>query len=124
MWKRLEAWVRKTASREGAIYVVTGPVWKASLIQGRLRRVEPLGTIGQGVTVPGAYFKVVVDHRETQPRGIGFVLANKGSKRPLSAFAVTIDSVEVLTGLDLFPGLVDGIEEAMEGRLRIADWGF
>lgn len=115
VWKRLENWVRKQATREGAVYVVTGPVLS----------IELLGAIGiNRVTVPAAYYKVIVDHRETEPRGIGFILANEGSKEPLEAFAVTIDSVEALTGLDFFPVLVDSVEEAMEGSLRLEEWGF
>ncbi len=58
----------------------------------------------------------VMSVRESIPecKGIGFIMPNRGSKEPLMAFAVTIDSVEVLTGLDFFPGLPDSLEKLIE----------
>ena len=72
MWKRLETWVRDTAVQEGAIYVVTGPVLT----------VEALGMIGANqVTVPRAYFKVIVDHRETTLEESGLSWPTRGLRR-------------------------------------------
>jgi endonuclease G len=104
IWKKLETQVRNWASDHDAIYVVTGPVLSMGL-----------PTIGHNrVSVPEYYYKVILDSQEPGLHGIGFILPNEPSKRPLSAFAVTIDSVEKVTGLDFFPSISQGSQSLEE----------
>lgn len=104
IWKRLEDQVRDWAIENQEIWIVTGPVLR-----------DDLPTIGTNhVSVPEYFYKVIIDIKEPDFKGIGFILPNKGSKEPLTAFAVTIDSVEALTGLDFFPGLPDSLEKLIE----------
>jgi endonuclease G len=104
VWKKLEDQVRTWAIENQEIWIVTGPVLKDSL-----------PTIGVNrVSVPEYFYKVIIDIKEPDFKGIGFIMPNKGSKEPLMAFAVTIDSVEALTGLDFFPGLPDSLEKLIE----------
>lgn len=101
IWKKLEEQVRAWATENGEILVVTGPVLS-----------ENLPTVGTNkVAIPEYFYKVIVDAKEPGVKGIGFVLANQGSQKPLEAFAVTIDSVETLTGIDFFPALPDEWEK-------------
>ena len=44
------------------------------------------------------------------------------SKEPLSYFAVTVDEVENITGLDFFPLLPDDEEEKLESSLDTTLW--
>ena len=98
IWKKLETQVRNWANEHEAVYVVTGPVLS-----------DGLPTIGPNeVSVPRYYYKVILDRHEPGMHGIGFILPNAPSKMPLSSFAVTIDSVEKITGLDFFPSLPQG----------------
>jgi endonuclease G len=104
IWKKLETQVRDWAQEHGAIYVVTGPV----LEQG-------LPTIGPNkVSVPKYFYKVLLDTREPGVHGLGFILPNAGSQLPLESFALSIDSVEKVTGINFFHGLSDQTEDQLE----------
>ena len=112
IWKSLEELVRSWAIENEAVYVVTGPV----LTKG-------LPTIGSDkVSVPRYYYKVILDYTEPGIKGIGFILPNEGSKEPLQSFAVSIDSVESVTGIDFFPLLPDDQERFIEKTLSVNAW--
>lgn len=114
VWHRLEQAVRTFASRERSVFVVTGPIF--------IDDEEPKYIGGGRVRVPEFYYKVLYD--ETPPRKmIGFIMANKGSKKPLSFFAVSVDEVEEATGLDFFNELPDEIEKDLESQIDISAWG-
>lgn len=113
VWHRLEQAVRNFASREHSVFVVTGPIF--------IDDEEPK-YIGEGkVRVPEFFYKVVYD--ETPPeKMIGFIIANKGSKKPLSFFAVTVDEVEEATGLDFFGSLPEDVQAKLESEIDISLW--
>jgi endonuclease G len=112
IWKNLESLVRTWATENESIYVVTGPV----LTQG-------LPTIGWNkVAIPNYYYKVILDYRNPSIKGIGFVLPNTSSKEPLQRFALSIDSVEKITGIDFFYSLPNDQEERIEAELCIPCW--
>jgi endonuclease G, mitochondrial len=94
------------------LYVVTGPV-----LQPGLPKIER-GV--NKVSIPKFYWKVVLDAE--RKRSIGFVMPNQAITVPLSSFAVSVDSVEKLTGLDFFNALPDAEEAVMEKRFQLADW--
>jgi endonuclease G len=113
VWERLESRVREWAGENGELYIVVGPVL-----------ADVLPVIGKDrVAVPRAFFKVILDYRVPDYKGIGFLMPNEPSSRSLDAFAVPIDSVEKATGIDFFPALPDSLERAVEGSLRPAAWG-
>ncbi len=115
IWSQLEATVRNFADTEGSVYVVTGPV----LTDG------PYRTIGANeVSVPNAYYKVILDYEEPELKAIGFVLPNEGSKSDLKGYATTVREVEELTGLDFFHRLPDTQEELLETRYDTEAWDF
>lgn len=103
-WKSLEEQVRKWAKTKGEIYVVTGPVFK-----------DNLGTIGEGVTIPGYYYKVIYDPKAE--RMFAAVMPNRKIAEDISYFAVSVDSVEALTGLDFFADLPDELENRIEAKV-------
>ena len=112
IWKDLEAQVRSFAISEGDIYVVTGPV---------LPQKKSLTIGASQVTVPGSYYKVVWD-RTPPEKMIGFILPNEGSTKSLQSFAVTVDEVELKTGLDFFSMLPKEQQEALESTITINAW--
>ena len=115
IWADLEAVVRTMAYENGSVYVVTGPV----LTDG------PYETIGDNeVSVPKRFYKTVLDYTEPEVKGIGFVLPNEGSDRSLQSYAVSIDDVEEITGLDFYPRLPDDVEEKIEAEYDTALWSF
>ena len=114
IWKDLESKVRNYAVYHGDIYVVTGPVFDPD---------KPVITIGaNAVAVPDKYYKVVLDVKSPKPKAIGFVLENRGSKKSLREFAVTVDAVEKLTGLDFFSNLDDTSEARLESQCDFDAW--
>ena len=93
IWRELEENVRDWARRFRHIYIVSGPVLK-----GKMR-----GTIGSNrVSVPDKYYKVILDISEPELKGIGFIIPNEVSTKTLDNYAVTIDEVERVTGIDFF----------------------
>jgi endonuclease G len=113
IWKQLEKQVRNWAIKYGEIYVVTGPIL-----------TEGLPTIGpDGVSVPKYYYKVILEYNANGVKGIGFVLTNASSTEPLANYAVSIDIVEELTGIDFFPLLTDEQEAVIERTVCLSCWG-
>jgi endonuclease G len=53
---------------------------------------------------------------------IGFVLPNEASAATLQNFAVTVDSVERLTGINFFHKLPDDVEEKLESTVNVTEW--
>ena len=112
VWKRLETQARGWAKQYGAVELVTGPVLTPGL-----------PSIGPNkVSVPRLYYKVVLDYRLPEHKAIGFVLPNAGSSLPINHYAVTVDSVERLTGLDFFSKLPDVQEQKLEAGLCLPCW--
>ena len=54
------------------------------------------------MSVPLRFYKVILDNRPPERKAIGFVLPNAKSGRPLREYAVPVDEVEKLTGIDFY----------------------
>jgi endonuclease G len=115
IWKELEELVRDFAVGCGHLYVVTGPILKNNTN----------GSIGRRnkIAVPNSYYKVLLDVTGKDHKGIAFVLPNASSSRSLSSYAVTIDEVERLTGIDFFPTLPEADAARLEGQANFYKWG-
>ena len=113
IWAKLEDLVRIWAKEYDTLYIVTWAVLQ-----------DGLPTIGQKhkVSVPEYYYKVILNYTSKDIKGIGFILPNKGSSQPLQDFAVTIDSVQNLTGINFFYQLSEAQEECAEKTLCTACW--
>ena len=116
IWRELEELTRNWAKKFKELYVVSGPVLS----------MEPKGAIGQNeVSVPAAFYKVLVDLSQPEIKGIAFILPNEISYEPLFKYATTIDHVEEVTGIDFFPETLSGeLETKMEGTFNIDLWEF
>lgn len=111
IWRELEECARDWGRKFERVYVATGPVLSQT----------PLGSIGfSKVTVPSAYYKVL--YAPEQHRAIAFILPNEMSTKPVMDYAVTIDAVENMTGIDFFPDLLKGLNEEIEGSLDKDAW--
>ncbi len=113
IWNDLEKLVRAWANKYEKIYVVTGPVLKPGL--------KTIGKINK-VAVPEQFYKVVLYAEPPYIKGIAFLLRNEPASMPLSKAAVSIDSVESLTGIDFFPMLPDDIEDRVEMKSNPGEW--
>lgn len=111
-WKDLEDLTRKWADKESLLLIATGPV-----LQGPMKRIGK-----NGVAVPKYFYKVIIDPVLPERKGIGFVMENTKLQKPLRNYAVTIDSVERLTGINFFESLPDEIENNVESELIFESW--
>lgn len=115
IWKRLEEQVRQFALKENTLYVVTGTVFYATTA------VETMGK--NQIPIPHAFFKVIYDMTPPE-KMIGFILPHHSDRKALSCFAVTVDQVEAVTGLDFFSELPDELEERLEAEVDINLWNW
>ena len=114
IWAKLENLVREWAIDAEEVIVVTGPVL-----------TDDLPKIPQGserVSIPEFFYKVILDYVGEEKRAIGFILPNKKAPFRLVDYAVSIDSIEALTGLDFFPALEDEEENELEAIDDIFVW--
>ncbi len=114
IWRELEENVRNWAYRFNHLYIVTGPV----LTQRAKARIG-----NNDVSVPQAYYKVILDISEPEIKAIAYLMPNEVSKKTLDDYAVTIDEVEEVTGIDFFHSLLDEENEAaLESTFDVNKW--
>lgn len=116
-WADLEDWGRRYVNfSKRRVFVATGPVLRDGLptMQKADRKNE--------VSIPEYFWKVFADLDGDTPKAIGFVMRNSKLDGPPISYAVTVDSVETLTGLDFFPALDDATEDRIEAMRDLKDW--
>jgi len=116
-WADLEDWGRRYVNfSKRRVFVATGPVLREGLptMQKADRKNE--------VSIPEYFWKVFADLDGDSPRAIGFVMRNTKLDGPPISYAVTVDSVETLTGLDFFHALDDATEDRIEAMRELKDW--
>lgn len=112
-WKDLEEKIRDWAIADSAVIIITGPVPS-----------QRTRTIGKNrIVVPEQFFKVILSPFGTSPKAIGFLFRNAKSTEPLRTYVVSVDSIEVLTGMDFFAPLPDETENRIEQSTDAASWG-
>lgn len=113
-WKELEEACRLWAQREGRIYIVCGPI-----LYNQKHR-----TIGKQhrITVPEAFFKVVLCTDSKSPKAIGFIYKNASGNHPLDSYVNSVDEVERITGIDFFTTLPDDVEKKVEATYDLRLW--
>jgi endonuclease G len=113
IWKKLELLAREWAKEGNTLYIACGPVLSDA----------PFGTFGPNkISIPTRYYKVVLDVRGE--RAIGFLFRNNVASGALKAFAVSVDEVEKLTGIDFFTALDDALESRLESSSDFTKWNF
>lgn len=112
-WQTLEKKERLWAQRDSALVIVAGPIYADS----------DKTRIGEaGVRVPSAFFKVILAPYLKEPRAIGFIYPNMTSPGNMADYAMSVDDVEGITGLDFFFNLPDDIEIAVEKINSFTEW--
>ncbi len=111
-WQTLENKERLWAQRDSALVIVAGPIYTDA----------DTATIGSGVRVPSACFKVLLAPYVENPRAIGFVYPNMRAPGNMENYAMTVDEVEELTGLDFFSSLPDELENKIESSKSFKEW--
>lgn len=111
-WAELESLLRAYvfAHPTSQLYIVTGGVLE-----------KDLPVIERGinkVAIPQQFFKVALDLKSG--KAIGFLMPNKRLPYPIEHYAVSVDDIEKLTGLDFFNRIKN--EEAIEATFDKAHW--
>lgn len=114
-WATLEKACRRWATQEGAIYIVCGPVYAPGKTPKQIGREHK-------VDVPDGFFKCVLSLYPGQEKAVGFYYENRSGKQPMAQTALTVDSVEQLTGLDFFAAVPDSIENRVEATFSLKAW--
>jgi len=113
IWKRLEVLIREWAKEGNSLYIAAGPVLADA----------PFGTFGPNkISIPERYYKVVLDI--SGERAIGFLFRNNVSSGALKSFALSVDEVEKITGIDFYPSLPDELENKVESSSDFVKWNF
>ena len=113
-WKEIEIACRKWAQKYGCIYVVCGPIFFKS------QEHEKIGP--NQITVPEAFFKVVLCPDSISPKGIGFICRNTDGNRKKDFYVNSIKQVERVTGYKFFPELDDSIKSKVYNMDDINNW--
>ncbi|MDO9275673.1 MAG: DNA/RNA non-specific endonuclease [Lutibacter sp.] len=114
VWNRLEEKVRYWAQKYQKLYIVTGGVLTPHL--------KTIGT--EKVAVPQYFYKIILDYHGAETKAIAFLMPHEKSDKGLYQFVVSIDEIEMLTGIDFFPELPDEVENKIEKSSDYKNWAF
>lgn len=112
-WKALEEKCRTWAKRYGELQIVAGPIFN----NGEITRFMGVNRIA----IPDGFFKVIM-YMNKNPQAIGFVFPNESNHHDMNHYVVTVDEIEMITGIDFFSELPDSIENEIEAYSNIEDW--
>lgn len=98
IWKRLEERIRRLSIDFGSVYIITGPIVGTN----KYGRVG-----GSDIVIPDAFYKAILVPYQGSYLSIAFLFFNepapKGSR--LRDYALTVNDLESLTGMDFFYAL-------------------
>lgn len=104
-WRQLEDAVRNLAANADALYIVTGTLFTSAS--------EAIGP--NQVAVPSHFYKAILVVEGQHKQMFAVILPNTANLRqPLAHFTTTVDTIESLTGLDLFPNLPETEQNTLE----------
>lgn len=107
-WAELESLIRSYVLRtKNTLFVVTGPILENNL--------PKVNRSINGISIPNQYFKAILDPKTKT--GLAFLLPHKKCKSPFSTYAISIDSLETLSGWNFFSLLSNEIEEIAEKNI-------
>ncbi len=116
IWRELEEQVRDWTRGYKHLYIVTGPVLTK-------RAKARIGEVND-VTVPAAFYKILLDYEGPEQKAVAFVIPNEKSGKPLDYYAMSVDEAEDITGIDFFADLPDRIEDKLEKTYSVGRWPF
>ena len=112
MWHKLEKKVREWAVRDSAIVIAAGVVPDTSYFH----------TERGQVAIPKQFFKVVAAPFARPPRAIAFMFPNEPCRGSLQQYAISVDSLEIITGFDFHAGLPVETQAEIESNNDYSIW--
>jgi len=110
-WRHMEEAIHLWGRKNDRLVIFTGPV-----LSKNMKKIDKR----HDIAVPGRFFKVV--YAPSSKRAIAFVMDNRGLEKSWTNYAVTIDKVEEITGIDFLASLDDNIETTVESKENIREW--
>jgi len=102
LWKKSEDAVRQWACQNEVLKIIAGPVLHENIQQkGKL-------------FISGKFFKVILANNDKM---IGFIFPHSEANNGILEYAMNVDEVEKILGIDLFSELPDDLEEKLESKL-------
>lgn len=117
-WNDLEVQCRSWARNYGKIYICAGPIYDN---KSSMRRIGTRRNFR--IAVPDRFYKVVLMVGAKTTKAIGFIYPNAAANRDMRFYAVSVDEVERITGIDFFYQLDDASEKRVEAECKPAAWG-
>ena len=119
-WFELEKVISSAPERKLALsdtfWIVAGPIFDGG--GGIVKE-----TIGNGIAVPEAYFKIVAwTDRSRKFQAMAFIFPKSASVKNPTTYLTSVDEVEARTGLDFFPVLESRAQEDAEAFIPMRMW--
>ena len=119
IWSNLESKVRNIANSSDTTYVVTGVIVSSS-------SKKEKDSYGNSVTIPDAYFKVLLKYSKASTLGqwnaAAFYLEHRAYSGSISKeHSMSVDELEKMTGIDFFVNLPAKIGADQAAKLEAAD---
>ena len=112
-WEELEStcrtWVKSGCT---TLYIVCGPLFAA----------PPHRKLHKRIPVPEKFFKAIMCLDKGKEKGIAFVYSNNTESHPMDYYVCTIDSVEKITGYNLFQSVPQHLQNKLEASANIGEW--
>lgn len=97
LWEGIESAVRRLATRDGTVYVVTGPIFQGSSLK----------ALNGRVLVPTGIYKAIYDARRRQAGAYVVRNTNDSEWQPVS-----VARLQQIAGIDVFPSLPADVKAA------------
>ncbi|HKO52257.1 MAG TPA: DNA/RNA non-specific endonuclease [Polyangiaceae bacterium] len=114
-WEKLESYARRRAQRGAHLYVVAGGIFGA-----------PFLTIGNGVAVPAANFKIIVELKpgqsvsdvdeNTEVLAVSMPNERGVGDRAWTEYLTTVDAIERVSGYDFLNAIPERVQRVIEAR--------
>ncbi len=128
LWEKMEEDVRNWANQSDTLYVCKGgTIDNANNILEYINRSSHQSTRvnASHIPVPKFFFMAVLSRKNSKWQGMGYWVQNLNEDHSNDSrrnYAITIDRLEELTGLDFFCNLPDDIEEEVEKSITYSYW--
>ncbi|WP_028584364.1 DNA/RNA non-specific endonuclease [Desulfogranum mediterraneum] len=115
LWYKLETYVRETLLREQQqeVWVFAGCIFGSGSYD----------RIGNGVSVPPMFYKLVITEQEQRPKILAFLFPHQIKKHgEIDNYLVSVNLIEAMTGLDFFPEIREPDWESVERISTYENW--
>lgn len=109
-WNEMEMQCRRWAEEFGSLDIIAGPI----LFRGQHK------TIGSGVVVPEAFFKVV--YCPSRHMAIGFIYRNEPGNRPKGDYVNSVAEIERITGFTFLTALPPKLAAKVKKEADLSQW--